>query len=196
MSSSPLLEDATLNSGYFSGPVAVFRQRCISPGCESIEKDGCCKLVQDVCQKLRIDHRTGRATRVRAECLKLHAGTLPAAWLAPGSLFADNMYHMDLSNNRLHGSIPAVMGGNFLAGRSDSEWTASAVLSPMTDGYGLCGAVPNNTNITDRDTQSLTGSQPWRPCPAGERAECTRHAQHAHDSRCVCAMPSALQARD
>ena len=61
------------------------------------------------------------------------------------------------------------MGGNFLAGSSNSLWAASAVLSPMIDGYGLCGAVPNNTNVTTRDLRSLTGSQPWRPCSAGVR---------------------------
>ena len=138
--------------------------------------------MHEVCQKL--SHRPWHllCSTAQCSCPKLHAGTLPADWLASGSLLADNVYHLDLSNNQLHGSIPTAMGGNFLAGSSNSLWAASAVLSPMIEGYGLCGAVPNNTNITTRDMRSLTGSQPWRPCPAGVGAACAEHAWHALDA--------------
>ena len=152
-----------------------------------------CKLVHDVWQKLLRWPRHLLCCTPLSSCLKLHAGTLPAEWLASGSLLADNVYHLDLSNNRLHGSIPTAMGGNFLAGSSNSLWAASAVLSPMIEGFGLCGAVPNNTNITARDMRPLTGGQPWKPCPAGVRAACAQHARHALVTQCVCALPPAVQ---
>lgn len=161
---------------------SVHVMHCLATDAHSQHIGGQCKLVHDVCQKLsRWPCHLLCCTPV-SSFVKVHAGTLPAEWLASGSLLADNVYHLDLSNNRLHGSVPTVMGGNFMAGSSNSEWAASAVLSPMIDGYGLCGTVPNNTNITTRDMRSLTGSQPWRPCPAGVNAACTQNAWHANDA--------------
>ena len=88
---------------------------------------------------------------------------LPPQWLANGNKLASSAIFMDLSYNRLHGSIPAEVGGRFLSNSSHAD-AAAIVLDPMS-GPGLCGGVPNDMNIVSATRGPLHGMLPGGACP-------------------------------
>lgn len=93
------------------------------------------------------------------------AGTMPAEWLSPGSVLSATLLSLDLSSNRLTGSIPPRAGGHFLTANTSTGQATDVVLDPMSQGYGLCGAVPDSMNVSSADGRQLQGTMPAGPCP-------------------------------
>ena len=92
------------------------------------------------------------------------AGSLPVAWVGT-SIFSKDIKVLDLSLNRLSGSIPTSVGGQFSQSVSYPGQATPMVLSPMTLGYGLCGDIPANANITTRSGRPLLGQMGLGACP-------------------------------
>jgi hypothetical protein len=91
------------------------------------------------------------------------AGNLPAQWVYPGSALSANMSYLDLSGNRLDGSIPSGAGGSFTI-QDVNGTSANLVLAPM-NGSGLCGPIPGDLNVTSATKGRLQGSMPAGDCP-------------------------------
>ena len=92
-------------------------------------------------------------------------GTLPSEWLSPGSVLSATLLSLDLSLNRLMGSIPPSAGGRFLTDNTSSGQATDVVLDPMSEGYGLCGGIPSSMNVSSADGRQLQGSMPAGACP-------------------------------
>jgi hypothetical protein len=100
-------------------------------------------------------------------------GTLPAEWISPGSVLSSALFFLDLSSNRLTGSIPPGAGGHFLAAQKYSTGKrADVILDPMQLQYGLCGDIPSNMNVSSADGEQLTASMPTGACPGMEQFLC------------------------
>ena len=91
-------------------------------------------------------------------------GALPAEWLSPASILSSTLSYLDLSGNRLTGSISPAAGGRFVTANSSGGHVAVAVLDPMADG-GMCGDIPSSMNVTSASGQRLQGTMPAGPCP-------------------------------
>ena len=77
---------------------------------------------------------------------------------------AGNISSLDLSFNKLTGSIPAEMGGNFVAGNSSA---AAIILYPMSSTIGMCGPIPQKMHVTSATQAPLTYTMPGGQCPGG-----------------------------
>ena len=93
------------------------------------------------------------------------AGALPAEWLSPASILSSTLAYLDLSGNRLTGSISPAAGGRFVTANSSDGHVAVAVLDPMAADGGLCGDIPRSMNVTSAGGQRLQGTMPAGPCP-------------------------------
>lgn len=71
---------------------------------------------------------------------------------------------LDISDNYLRGGIPAGAGNNFVTDNSSVATAALLVLEPMR-GPGLCGAIPDNMNVTSQSHQRLQGVLQAGACP-------------------------------
>lgn len=84
-------------------------------------------------------------------------------------MLSSALFSLDLSSNRLTGSIPPGAGGHFLAAQKSSTGKrADVILDPMQEGYGLCGNIPSNMNVSSADGERLTASMPAGACPGME----------------------------
>ena len=92
-------------------------------------------------------------------------GGLPADWLSPASTLSSTLSYLDLSGNKLTGSIPPAAGGRFATANSSDGLAAVAVLSPMAADGGMCGDIPSSMNVTSASGQRLQGTMPAGPCP-------------------------------
>ena len=92
-------------------------------------------------------------------------GALPAEWLSPASILSSTLSFLDLSGNRLTGSISPAAGGRFVTANSSDGHVAVAVLDPMAADSGMCGDIPGSMNVTSASGQRLQGTMPAGPCP-------------------------------
>ena len=92
-------------------------------------------------------------------------GALPAEWLSPASILSSTLSSLDLSGNRLTGSISPAAGGRFVSANSSDGHVAMAVLDPMAASSGMCGHIPSSMNVTSASGQRLKGTMPAGPCP-------------------------------
>ena len=100
----------------------------------------------------------------------MHAGTLPPSWLGAASTFGTELLgYLDLSDNRLSGSIPKPVfntlqiAAQFKMGAK--FFTAEMVLDPMKQPYGFCGPIPNDVHVLSAGGGDINGSMPAGPCP-------------------------------
>ena len=110
------------------------------------------------------------------------SGTLPTEWLSPGSVLSATLLSLDLSSNKLTGSIPPDPGGHFLTANTSTGQAVDLVLDPMSQNYGLCGAIPSSMNVSSADGRQLRGTMPVGLCPGTS----SPHAKTpwAHHERC------------
>ena len=97
---------------------------------------------------------------------------LPAQWFVAGGPVAKTVSSLNLTFNRLIGSIPAA-GSNFVATSyraANQKRAANLVLSPMANGTGICGPIASNMNITNSTNSSLLHQMPAGPCPGQQTA--------------------------
>ena len=108
----------------------------------------------------------------------VRSGTLPLEWLSPGSVLSATLHSLDVSSNRLMGSIPPSAGGRFLTANTATGQATDVVLDPMSEGYGLCGDIPSSMNVSSADGRQLQGIMPAGACPG------VPDSHHAMRSRC------------
>ncbi|KAK9907690.1 hypothetical protein WJX75_008211 [Coccomyxa subellipsoidea] len=97
------------------------------------------------------------------------SGTLPAQWLSGISGLAVNISLLDLSFNKLTGSIPAEAGGKFLAGNRSDGIAAAVILDPMSSPFSMCGPIPEKMHVVSATGAPLNHTMPGGQCPGGKR---------------------------
>lgn len=97
----------------------------------------------------------------------LCAGTLPAQWLSGISGLAVNISLLDLSFNKLTGSIPAEAGGKFLARNRSDGIAAAVILDPMSSPFSMCGPIPEKMHVVSAIGGPLNHTMPGVQCPGG-----------------------------
>ena len=140
---------------------------------------------------------------IHSKTTSICAGSLPISWVGT-SIFSKDIRALDLSQNRLSGSIPTFVGGQFSQSVSYPGQVTPMVLAPMSSGYGLCGDIPANANITTESGQPLLGQMGLGKCPgqcnsADECCTCilamlvfvrytTRDTRHMNDILLACSV--------
>lgn len=100
--------------------------------------------------------------------ITLRAGTMPTEWMEN----FPRLKFLDVSFNKLSGSVPSASDGPFLIPESGTQRSLGTVaLFPMSVGYGICGSIPSNVNVsiwaTAQGSSFLSQATGYQAC--GER---------------------------